>query len=152
LKLVDAINKLNLDQIIAEPTHYLENSASMLDLILTDSHGSLSNVTVSLPILTLGYCVTSCSVAFSHSTDRVYIRKIRDYKRGKYEGLNATVYNQFNRWDYIHNSVETNANKFNCVLIHCALSNIEFDMTFECKQNLGCNKLEFKMLLHTVRK
>jgi hypothetical protein len=78
-KLVDAINTLNLNQMIAEPTRYLENSASILDLIITDSPGLVSNVTVSPPISTLDHCVISCSVAFTHSTERVYSRKIWDY-------------------------------------------------------------------------
>ena len=64
-KRVEVIHTLNLHQIIDKPTRYIEYSASI-------SPGLLSNVAVLPPISTLDHCVISCSLAFTHSTERVY--------------------------------------------------------------------------------
>ena len=119
-KLVEVINTLNLHQIIDEPTRYIEYSASILDLLITYSPGLLPNVAVTPPISTLGHCVISCRLAFTHSTERVYSRMIWDYKHGNFEGLNATLSNHFARMEFNNDDVNENVSNFNSVLLDCA--------------------------------
>ena len=119
-KLVEVINTLNLHQIIDEPTRYIEYSASILDLLITDSPGLLSNVAVAPPISTLDHCVISCRLAFTHTTDRVYSRKMWDYKHGNFQGLNATLSNHFSRMDFNNDDIDENVSNFNSVLLDCA--------------------------------
>ena len=118
-KLVQVLNTLNLHQIIDEPTRYIEYSASILDLLITDSPGLLSNVAVSPPISTLDHCVISCRLAFTHTTDRVYSRKMWDYKHGNCEGLNATLSNHFACMDFNNDDIDENVSNFNSVLLDC---------------------------------
>jgi hypothetical protein len=114
-KLVDLTNTLNLHQLISEPTRYIEHSANILDIIITDSPGLLSNREVSPPIANLDHCVISCSVAFTHVTDPMFSRKMWDYKNANYEGLNAAVQNIMNRLTFTHDRMDMNVTDFNSV-------------------------------------
>ena len=72
------------------------------------------------PISTLDHCVISCRLAFTHTTERVYSRKMWDYKHGNFEGLNATLSNHFARMDFNNDDVDENVSNFNSVLLDCA--------------------------------
>ncbi len=62
LKLYNLLSDLNLFQLVDEPTRYTENSAHLLDLIITDSPGFMDNVSTMPPIGDLDHEITHYTV------------------------------------------------------------------------------------------
>jgi hypothetical protein len=120
LKLFDLINIYNLTQVITEPTRYDINAQYILDLMITDAPGLLSKVSVTPPIANLDHCIISCSLAFNFIHEKAYSRKIWDYEKGNYEGLNATLRNNMNTIILYEPTIDTMVDKFNSVLLECA--------------------------------
>jgi hypothetical protein len=105
---------------VAEPTRYLSNSANILDIIITDSPGLLSNIEVSPPIANLDHCVITCSLALRHCIDKAFARKIWDYKNGNNEGLNLSLEAHMRRILFMDPMMDKNAADFSSVLLDCA--------------------------------
>ena len=68
----DTINTYNLNQVITEPTRYDTNAQPLLDIMITDSPGLLSHVSVTPPIANLYHCVIACSLAFDFINNQNY--------------------------------------------------------------------------------
>ena len=85
------VNSCNLFQLVSEPTRYSENTASLLDLIITDSPGYVTDVQVHSPIANLDHCIVSCRILFEFSKDKPFTRQIWDYSCARYGALNDAL-------------------------------------------------------------
>jgi len=111
---------MGLNQVITEPTRYDTNAQHILDLMITDSPGLLSHVSVTPPIVNLDHCVISCSLAFDLINNKNYSRKIWDYEKGNCEGLNATLHNNMDTGIFNTPNIDLIVEIFNTVLFQCA--------------------------------
>ncbi len=93
LKLYNLLNDLNLFQLIDEPTRYTENSAHLLDLIITDLPGFMDNVSTMPPIGDLDH-----EIIFGHLNIRVtrpasVRRTVWHFNRANFGDLNQEFLN-----------------------------------------------------------
>ena len=92
LKLYDLINTLDLHQLISEPTHYGDTSANILDLIITDSPGYVTNLHQNtLPPIGSKHLVVFVESKIQYKRDKVYSREIWNYAKGDYVSLLADL-------------------------------------------------------------
>jgi hypothetical protein len=91
-ELFDLVDSTNMTQIINEPTHYTEQSFSLLDLIITDSPGDVSHSGTLPPIAGSDHCITHCTVD-KYFTNKSYKRQIWDYECANWEKLNQDITN-----------------------------------------------------------
>ena len=93
LKLVQLVNSNNLFQVITEPTHIKPNSSTLLDLIITDSPGYITESGVSSPIGDPYHCLIHCSINFNTAHQKCYSRLIWRYNFGDFNKLNNNLIN-----------------------------------------------------------
>ena len=96
-KLVDLINTCNLHQIIDEPTRITANSASLLDIIITDSPGYIMDSGTLPPLSNLDHSCSYCKLKIRYLKETMYQRNIWDYKNADFDGLNEHLRNA--PWD-----------------------------------------------------
>jgi hypothetical protein len=88
LKLYDFINSHDLHQMIKEPTHIVNGTASILDLLITDSPGYIINQHQNtLPPIGSKHQIIYAEIRVQYRRDKPYLREIWNYKRGDYNGL-----------------------------------------------------------------
>ena len=104
-KIRNLISSYNFSQLIDEPTHYTENSSSIIDLILVSKpeNAIFSNVTSPfIPNLIRYHCPTVVYLRYRKPVTKTYKRHIWLYDRGDY----ATFRQQLSQvnWDEIFTS------------------------------------------------
>jgi hypothetical protein len=88
LKLYDLINTFDLHQTVREPTHILDNSANILDLLITDSPGYIINQGQNLlPPIGSIHQIVQAVLQIQYKRDKAYTREIWNFKKGDYTGL-----------------------------------------------------------------
>ena len=92
-KLADMLIQNNLYQIITEPTHYSENSASLLDLIITDSPHMFLTSGVSPPLANLDHCTIYGTLDIKLHRSKAFKRTVWDFKSADKEKLNEAMEN-----------------------------------------------------------
>ena len=86
INLFDYINANDLHQMIREPTFYTDHSANLLDILITDSPGYLTNVSL-MPPIGSGHEIIKADFKIQYKRDKAYLREIWDYKKGDFESL-----------------------------------------------------------------
>jgi hypothetical protein len=88
LKLYDYINSHDLHQLILEPTHIKDNSANILDLLITDSPGYVLNKNQNLlPPIGSHHQVIFAKLGIMYNRDKAYLREIWNFNKGDFPGL-----------------------------------------------------------------
>ena len=94
-KIYDLCQQFNLEQLINEPTHFTENSSSMIDLILTSNRNSIILSGVGEPFLEQNiryHCPVYCVLNFVKPVSPIYQRKIYLFDRGDYQSFINDIY------------------------------------------------------------
>lgn len=94
-RLVNLLNLNNLYQVIEDPTRVTPTSASLLDLIITDSPGYIMDSGVLPPMWTMDHCPIYCKVKFTKHRGKPVTRKV--YKSADYISLRQCL--SYAPWD-----------------------------------------------------
>ena len=97
--------QFSLTQTIKEPTHYTENSSSLLDLILTSNNTHLIFSGVGDPFLNQElrfHCPVYCILNFSKPKSKSYQRQTWSYDQGNYNVLRQKA--SATDWDTLRDS------------------------------------------------
>ena len=89
-KVRDLCQQFNLEQIINEPTHFTENSSSLIDLILTSNRNTILLSSVGEPFLEQNvryHCPVVSVLSFSKPLAPLYKRRVFIYDRGNYQAF-----------------------------------------------------------------
>ena len=108
-KIRNLISSYNLSQLMVEPTHYTENTSSIIDLILVSKPENVifSNVTSTfIPNLICYHCPTVVYLKYRKPVSKTYKRHIWLYDRGDYDTFRQKL-SQVN-WDeiFLNNNVD----------------------------------------------
>ena len=88
LKLYDYINSHDLHQLIMEPTYIKDNSANILDLLITDSPGYVLNKNQNLlPPIGSHHQIIFAKLGINYKRDKPYLREIWNFSKGNYPEL-----------------------------------------------------------------
>ncbi len=93
LKFYNYLNDVNLYQLIDEPTRITEDSASLLDLIITDSPGYIDNLNVLPPIGDLDHNIVYGCLKFVTDKPANIKRTVWHYDRANFDELNVEFQN-----------------------------------------------------------
>ena len=93
----DLVNDHYLFQLVNKPTRITENTAYILDLIITDSPGYISDVDILPPIYNMDHHVVFCQFKFLKPKNKTIVRSVWHYKNGDFDGLNEAFSNA--PWD-----------------------------------------------------
>lgn len=107
-------------QSIDEPTHYTENSSSLIDIVLVHNRDSLISSGVGDPFLgqdTRYHCPIFGIIKFSKPKLKSYTRQIWTYDRGDYQLLRARA--AATDWDALRND---DLDTYTCNISSCILS------------------------------
>ena len=89
-KVRDICQQFNFEQIINEPTHFTENSSSLIDLILTSNRNTILLSGVGEPFLEQNiryHCPVFCVLTFRKPSAPLYKRRVFIYDRGNYQAF-----------------------------------------------------------------
>ena len=89
-KVRDLCQQFNFKQIINEPTHFTENSSSLIDLILTSNRNTILLSGVGEPFLEQNiryHCPVFCVLTFSKPLAPLYKRRVFIYDRDNYQAF-----------------------------------------------------------------
>ncbi len=89
LKFYNYINDVNLFQLVNEPTRISENTASLLDLIITDSPGYIDNVDLLPPIGDLDHSIVYGYLNFVVDRPANISRTVWHFNRADFDGLRS---------------------------------------------------------------
>ena len=106
VKLRDLVNQNNMFQLITEPTHFTDNSAFLLDLIITDSPGYITESGTLSPICELHHVPVYCKFTISRPKPITVSREVWHYKNANLLGLNTEIQNV--QWGSIFNNRDIN--------------------------------------------
>ena len=101
-KITDLCEQFSLYQTITEPTHFTENSSSLIDIILTSDKSNIIYSGVTDPFLhqeTRYHCPVYGIFKFSKHTRKSLTRHIWSYDQGDYDSLKTKVSNT--DWDLL---------------------------------------------------
>lgn len=126
-KMQNLISSYNLHQLIDEPTHYTENSSSVIDLILVSKPENVlysDVVSPFIPNLVRYHCPTVLYLKYRKPVSKVYKRHIWLYDRGNYNEFRHKL-SQIN-WDHVFstNNINESADKFTDSIITAAKASI----------------------------
>ena len=76
---------------ITEPTRYVGDTATLLDLILTDSPHLCYHSGVSSPLANLDHCTNHCSFNISTYKPKTFKRTVWDYKATDINEINESL-------------------------------------------------------------
>ncbi len=93
LKLYNLLSDLNLFQLIDEPTRYTENSAYLLDLIITDSPGFMDNINTMSPIGDLDHDIVYGHLQIRVARPNSVRRTVWHFSRADFGELNQEFIN-----------------------------------------------------------
>ena len=106
-KIQDICQHFNLQQLINTPTHFTEQSNSIIDLILTSNKNHILLSGVGDPFLEQNlryHCPIYCAFNFHTTTSTVFTRHIWLYDRGDYDSLSQAALNT--NWKLLkHNDI-----------------------------------------------
>jgi hypothetical protein len=85
------VEENRLTQTITEPTRYTDNSAYLLDLIITDSPLHILDAGVRAPLTNLDHCTVYCKTIFKLSHPKSYKRQVWDYKFANIDALDNAI-------------------------------------------------------------
>ncbi len=91
LGLYDMLNTNLMFQIISEPTRITANTASILDLIITDAPGYVTKSGILPPIFNLDHCIIYCSLEVHHIQDPSYTRETWNYNAADFDAFRADL-------------------------------------------------------------
>ena len=91
-KLRDLVVGNNMFQLIKEPTHFTENSAYILDLIITDSPGYINKSGLLDPICELHHVPVYANLSICREKIPSKSREVWHYNNADIEGLNAALH------------------------------------------------------------
>ena len=89
-KIRDLFQQFNFQQLINEPTHFTENSSSLIDLILTINRNNILISGVGEPFLEQNiryHCPVFCVLNFTKPLTPLYQRKIYLFDRGNHQTI-----------------------------------------------------------------
>lgn len=118
-KILDLFQYFGLENLITEPTHYSENTSSIIDLFLTSNKSSILLSGVGEPILEQNiryHCPIYCIFKFCKIISPVFTRKIWLYDKGDYESLSQEILDT--DWERLKNdNIDIYANNITeCIL------------------------------------
>ena len=99
-KVFELCEQFSLYQTITEPTHYTENSSSLIDIILTSDKSNLIYSGVAEPFLQQDiryHCPVYGVFKYTKHSKKSFTRRIWSYDRGDYDLLRTKVANT--DWD-----------------------------------------------------
>ena len=96
-KLYDLAKVNTYNQLIIEPTRYVGDTATLLDLIITDSPHLCYHADVSSSLANLDYCTIHCRLDISTYKTKAFKRTVWDYKATYINEINESMYSA--PWD-----------------------------------------------------
>ena len=96
-KLYDLAQINTFTQLITDPTQYVGDTATLLDLILTDSPHLCYHSGVSSPLANLDHCTITCSLNISTYKPKTFERTVWDYKATNINEINESLHSV--SWD-----------------------------------------------------
>ena len=127
-KVSELCEQFSLYQTVTEPTHFTENSSSLIDIILTNDKSNLIYSGVAEPFLNQNvryHCPIYGVFKYTKASRKSYSRRIWSYDRGDYDSFRTKVANT--DWDSLYDDdVNTHA---------CNITNKLNDLTEECIPN-----------------
>ena len=122
-------NSYNLHQLIDEPTHYTENSSSLLDLAIVSKPENVVYSGVSSPLipdLIRYHCPIIVTLKFRKPIQKPFKRHIWLYDKGDYNKYKRLL--SENDWSFISaaNTVDEIADKVSSIVIEAAKQSIPF--------------------------
>ena len=90
-RLYDLVTGNNLFQLIDEPTHITANTANLLDLLITDSPGYITDYGICAPIGDPHHCCIYCKFQIQITRKRPYTRHIWNYENCDFNALNQSI-------------------------------------------------------------
>ena len=122
-------NSYNLHQLIDEPTHYTENSSSLLDLAIVSKPENVVYSGVSspfIPDLIRYHCPIIVTLKFRKPIQKPFKRHIWLYDKGDYNKYKRLL--SENDWSFISaaNNVDEIADKVSSIIIEAAKQSIPF--------------------------
>ena len=126
-KMKNLIASYNFNQVITDPTHFTENSRSLIDLIICKNVRNVLTSFVSdpfIPDLVRYHCPVVVVLKFIKPKQHVYKRHIWLYDRGDYENFRRII--NSSNWDTIinPNDLESTANLITDAIINAAKTSI----------------------------
>lgn len=104
-KIKDLCRQFSLSQIISQPTHFTENSSSLIDLLLVNDNNHVITSGVGDPFLQQDlryHCPVFGVFNFSKLKRKSYVRQIWKYDQGNYELMKYTA--SVTDWDSLQHS------------------------------------------------
>jgi hypothetical protein len=86
----DLINVADMVQLVRAPTHITSHSATLIDLIITDSPGYVKSVDL-LPPLGSKHVTLFLEFQITYTRDKNHIRHVWDYTKGDFDQLNKDI-------------------------------------------------------------
>ena len=125
VKINDLCEQFSLEQVINEPTHYTENSSSLLDIILTNNKDHIILSGVGDPFLTQEvryHCPVYAFLNFSKPKCKSFVRRTWSFDQGDYpllrEKASSTTWE--NLYDQDLNKYAQNlSDKINSLAMEC---------------------------------
>jgi hypothetical protein len=106
---------------VQNPTHIRDRSANILDLLITDSPGYITNQNQdTLPPIGSIHQIVYAEIKIQYRRDKPYLRETWNYGRGDYVGLSAGLKQA--PWDQnlaLNNDIDISAMHFTTVLWTC---------------------------------
>ena len=128
-KVASISNSFSLDQCISDPTHFTENSASIIDLLFVSNKSSIVSCGVGDPFLDQNiryHCPIFAVLKFQKPTFHAHKRKVWKYDAGDYDQLRSKLSDV--DWNVIqdNNDIDSQAR---------SLTNIVTEITLSCVPN-----------------
>ena len=119
-KLRDLVIQNNLFQLITEPTHFVNNSAHILDLMITDSPGYVIESGVLQSVHDLHHLPVFSKYSITQSRQYPVKREVWHYRNADVNGLNTAI--QAFNWTELINSdnVDSAVDRFTKTYMHIA--------------------------------
>ena len=112
-KMTELLQEFNLKQLITEPTHFTENSSSLIDLILVRNNSNILSSGVIDPFIpdqTRYHCPIIVLVKFLRPSTKTFKRRIWNYKMADFDKYRVVLseYNLLGRLEQTNN-IDENA-------------------------------------------
>ena len=104
-KIRDLCQQFNFDQLINAPTHYTENSSSIIDMIFTSNKNNIILSGVGEPFLEQNiryHCPVCCVLNFIKPASPSFKRKVYLFDRGDYESFSNDLIST--NWETLKNN------------------------------------------------
>ena len=101
-KLYDLAQINTFTPLITEPTRYVGDTATLLDLIFTDIPHFCYHSGVSSPLANLDHCTIHCSFNISTYKPKAFKRTVWNYKATNINEINESLHSASAPWDTAH--------------------------------------------------